>query len=188
MLTSSGRRHPCPVCGRQKNSSCRWGERVVYCFCGNTHHPPLEMRPGETLAINGKTWALVSTAGGHSGNSFVFRPHIGAPRPPRAAAPRNEQIGKATALMQSVLAEVDAALSVPEFIHQLPDELRSTWALIDAAAQGCSALKPLIAEEARLNPALRGHLDLLADATKQISYQQQDALNFRTHYLGEPMP
>jgi hypothetical protein len=184
LLTSSSRRHPCPVCGRQKNSSCRWGEKVIYCFCGDDHHPPMEMRTGETLQINGNEWALVATDGGHSGNSFVFRPHSGPPRPPLPRAKRRKQQNTAQLLLREVMADVDAALAVPEFMHSPPDELRSSFELIDRAAHKADLLKPAL----QSMPDPKGHRQLLDDAVKELRYQQADANHFRKHYLGEVQP
>ncbi len=188
MLTPSSRRHPCPVCGRQKNSSCRWGEKVIYCFCGDDHHPPLEMRTGETLQINGNEWALVATDGGHSGNSFVFRPHSGPPRPPIPRAKLRKQHSTAQLLLREVMADVDAALAVPEFMHSLPDELRHSYQLIAIANAKATALQSALKTATRQSPELREQIALLDEAVKQVRYQQQDANHFRTHHLGEAQP
>jgi hypothetical protein len=188
VLISSSRRHPCPVCGRQKNSSCRWGEKVIFCFCGDDHHPPLEMRTGETLHINGNEWALVATDGGHSGNSFVFRPHSGPPRPPQPRAKLRKQQSTAQLLLREVMAEVDAALAVPEFMHSLPDELRHGYQLIAVANAKATALQSALKTAAKQSLELREQLALLGEAVKQLRYQQQDASHFRRHHLGEKLP
>lgn len=188
MLRKSSRREPCPVCGRSKNSSCRWGEGVVYCFCGDDHHPPLHMRLGETLQISGVSWALVSTQGGFGGNSFVFRPHSGPPRPQLPRARQQRQHQGVQALMAQAMASVDAALAVPELVLSTPDELRAAWALIDTAVEQTSALQAALKLLSGQNPELRRYRDLLQEAGKELAYQRQDALNFRTHYLGEVKP
>jgi len=66
------------VCGSHKNGSCRWGEAVTYCFYDDDHHPPLTMRVGGTLQVNGREWVLVSRAGSHSGSSFCLSAPFGA--------------------------------------------------------------------------------------------------------------
>lgn len=188
MLKTSSRHSPCPVCGRRKNSSCRWGEEVIYCFCGDTCHPPLQMQPGETLQVAGEAWALVATDGGHSGNSFVFRPHRQHSGPPRPAQPRRiqrKQQSATASLMQEVMADVDAALAVPEFMHSTPAELRHSYQLIAIASEKATALQSALKTASRQSPELRRQLALLVEAIKQIRYQERDANHFRTYYLGE---
>jgi len=191
MLRTSSRRSPCPVCGRQKNSSCRWGEEVIYCFCGDTNHPPLQMQPGETLQVAGEAWALVATNGGHSGNSFVFRPHrqhSGPPRPAQQKRIRAKQQSAAASLMQEVMADVDAALEVPEFMHSTPAELRHSYQLIAIASEKATALQSALKVAFRQSPELGKELGLVNEAIKELAYQQEDLNHFRTHYLGEVTP
>jgi len=191
MLKSSSRRSPCPVCGRRKNSSCRWGEEVIYCFCGDTNHPPLQMQPGETLQVAGEAWALVATDGGHSGNSFVFRPHRQHSGPPRPARPRKiqrKQQSATASLMREVMADVDAALEVPEFMHCTPSELRHSYQLIAIASEKATALQSALKTASRQSPEMRVHLILLDEAIEQLRYQQRDADHFRTYHLGEILP
>ena len=191
MLKTSSRHSPCPVCGRRKNSSCRWGEEVIYCFCGDTCHPPLQMQPGETLQVAGEAWALVATDGGHSDNSFVFRPHRQHSGPPRPAQPRRiqrKQQSATASLMQEVMADVDAALAVPEFMHSTPAELRHGYQLIAIASEKATALQSALKTASRQSPELRRQLALLDEAIKQIRYQERDAKHFQTHYLGEILP
>lgn len=185
MLKQSSRRTPCPICGRNTDADCRFNDALILCHCGTRFGPPQDLRIGDVLQIEGRSWALIRTRAGYDGAAHEFRPNSGAPR---RALPKARQIGQrslATSTLRKVLLDVDAALAAPEFIHQLPDELRTTWALIDAAAANCTAFKPTLAEAARHNPTLREHLDLLADAAKQLRCQQQDANYFRSHFLGE---
>jgi hypothetical protein len=146
------------------------------------------MRPGEILQINGDSWALVSTQGGFGKNSFVFRPHSGPPRPPLARARQQRQHLDAQALMAETMASVDTALAVPELMHSTPDELRAAWELIDKAVEQTSALYAVLKKIRGQNPELHRYLGLLHEAIKDLAYQQRDALNFRTHYLGEVKP
>lgn len=87
--------------------------------------------------------------------------------------------------MVDAMSSVDAALSVPAFVDSTPDELRDTWALIATAVFQTSSLHKVLKDVSGHGPELRQFLDLLREASKQLSYQQRDALNFRTHYLGE---
>lgn len=186
-LIASCRRHPCPICGRVKNSSCRWADSVIYCFCGDDHHPPFSMRIGETLQVNGREWALVSTDGGYSGNSFVFRPHQGSPRKPLPKARQQKRNRAALELMQEVMAAVDAALAIPDFYGSKPDELRHSYQLIADGLEKATALRQSL-RAMRSQADLKQQIALLDEAIKQVQYQQHDAVLFRTYCLGESLP
>ncbi len=90
--------------------------------------------------------------------------------------------------MAETMASVDTALAVPELMHSTPDELRAAWELIDKAVEQTSALYAVLKKIRGQNPELHRYLGLLHEAIKDLAYQQRDALNFRTHYLGEVKP
>ena len=71
----SGRNHPCPICGRQTDSKCSWRRGKVHCYPGDSYHPPSHLKIGDTIQVNGITWALVANRGGWSGSHWVFKPH-----------------------------------------------------------------------------------------------------------------
>ena len=87
--------------------------------------------------------------------------------------------------MQEVMADVDAALAVPEFMHSTPAELRHSYQLIAIASEKATALQSALKTASRQSPELRRQLALLVEAIKQIRYQERDANHFRTYYLGE---
>lgn len=149
------------------------------------------MQPGETLQVAGEAWALVATNGGHSGNSFVFRPHRQHSEPPRPARPKRvkaKQRSAAASLMQEAMADVDAALAVPELMQSTPAELRHSYQLIAVASEKATALQSALRTASRQSPELRAQLMLLEEAIKQLRYQELDTNHFRTHYLGEILP
>jgi len=185
VLKQSSRRSPCPVCGRNTDGDCRFSDELILCHCGTRFGPPQGLRVGDVLPVGGSSWALIRVQAGYDGAAFEFRPHSGPPRPPLPRARQRRQQLNARALMADAMASVDRALAVPEFVHSTPDELRTAWHLIDAAAAQCSALKAGLLHSARQNPLLREHLNLLNEAIRQIDYQQRDANTFKAHYLGE---
>jgi hypothetical protein len=79
-----------------------------------------------------------------------------------------------------VLHDIDAALSVPEFMQSPPDQLRESFRLIEVAAGKAEALLPAL--RGRLQPP---QISLLVEATGELTYQRLDADQFRHQYLGE---
>lgn len=56
---ASSRSLPCPICGRTKDSDCRISDDLILCAYGSTHHPPENLRRGDTCkAADGTTWAF----------------------------------------------------------------------------------------------------------------------------------
>ena len=74
-MKTSGRNSPCPVCSRVKDADCRFNDEVVLCHTGT------DLRPGNTITINGAQWAFIHHRGGFSGSAAVFRPHRELERP-----------------------------------------------------------------------------------------------------------
>ena len=68
-MRSSGRNNPCPVCGRTKDTDCRWNDAKILCHTGT------DLRPGDTLTIARQKWAFIHHKGGFSGMAAVFKPH-----------------------------------------------------------------------------------------------------------------
>lgn len=97
-----------------------------------------------------------------------------------ASRARRRQQRQAGRLLHEVLRDIDAALSVPEFMQSPPDELRESFRLFEVAAGKAEALLPAL--RGRLQPP---QISLLAEAIKELTYQRRDADHFRHHYLGE---
>lgn len=77
-LTPSSKRHPCPICGRQKDGDCRIGTDLVLCHHGSSHHPPEGLRPGDTTTgSDGQEWAF--TGDSSDGRTATYVLH--KPRP-----------------------------------------------------------------------------------------------------------
>jgi hypothetical protein len=68
-LLPSGRRNPCPVCGRTTDGDCRIGVDVVLCHHGKTAAPPDALAIGEVI----KGWAY--TGESSDGRCSVFTRH-----------------------------------------------------------------------------------------------------------------
>jgi len=69
-FTYSSRRNPCPVCGRTKDSDCRWDEKLLHCRTYAKEH----LRVGEVIrGHDGQQWAYLGDSDG--GRWAMFRPH-----------------------------------------------------------------------------------------------------------------
>lgn len=179
MLKQSSRRNPCPVCGRNADGDCRFSEDLILCHQGTRFGPPQHLRPGDVIDVNGSRWALIRTDAGFDGAAHEFRPDR-ATREKGSFRGRRKQQRQARRLLHEVLRDIDAALSVPEFMQSPPDELRESFRLIEVAAVKAEALLPAV--RGRLQPP---QISLLAEAIKELTYQRRDADHFRHHYLGE---
>ncbi|KZR88733.1 hypothetical protein [Synechococcus sp. MIT S9508] len=181
---SSSRRTPCPVCGRCRNSHCRWGDGVWHCFIGDTNHPPSNIRIGDVIDINGEQAALVTTDGGHSGNSYVFRAHtaLGKTRIRQVAkqAPKDSSY---MAWIEVVIADADLALAITDFqLHTTPwPELQHLLALITSSAEAVSDC--LVKTKAK--QGWEQQTAVLERASRALIKQKAMADHFRWHYLGE---
>lgn len=71
---NSSKRHPCPICGREKDGDCRlMPDGIVLC-----HHPK-DLKVGETTNVDGVVWAF--TGNTKDGRAGIFKPHEPRQRP-----------------------------------------------------------------------------------------------------------
>jgi predicted P-loop ATPase len=68
-MPKSGPKTPCPICGRIKDQSCSWNDKIVICWHGQTNKPPA-MKIGETLRRGNADWAYVGEAENGMGAMF----------------------------------------------------------------------------------------------------------------------
>lgn len=88
-LTPSSKRHPCPICGRQKDGDCRIGTDLVLCHHGSSHHPPEGLRPGDTTTgSDGQQWAFTGdSSDGRTATYVLHKPREGSHPPTSLEAP-----------------------------------------------------------------------------------------------------
>ncbi len=69
-FTYSSRRNPCPVCGRTKDSDCRWNGELVHCHT----LAKFSLSIGEVVqGSDGQQWAYLGGSG--NGTWALFKPH-----------------------------------------------------------------------------------------------------------------
>jgi len=180
----SGRNHSCPVCSRVKDADCRWSDEIILCHTGT------DLRPGSTIAIDGRQWALIRHNGGFSGQAAVFRPH----RADRSISTGNTSLdldrkarrAVASFSVQRFLDRFQSCWNLPDFHSLPPDDLRQAFALIDTTyADGLAlsrSLAPIWREQPDFAALNRWRIE---SCIKSLKHQHQDALDFRRIYLGE---
>ena len=137
--------------------------------------------------IGSELAALVTTDGGHSGNSYVFRTHIEGVRPCRVsdwsvARPAARDSNYLT-WIELVIADADDALAVTDFqLHTNPwPELQHLLALITSSAE---AVDDCIAKT-KARQGWERQIEVLELAARALKKQKAMADHFRWHYLGE---
>ncbi len=191
-MLSSGRKTPCPSCGRTKDGDCRFNDEVILCHSGESGGPNPALRIGEVVNIEGRSWALVKTRAGHSGSSHVFKPH----QPKRQKSQKTTRTGRqqeqqakaevASIAIERFFDEFDRAWNVMDFHSLSPKELKEGIDAIETAHQTGQQLSDLIQSIWRENHDLRSlYIDRFNACIRNLGYQVDDLRHFRNHYLGE---
>jgi len=78
---------PCPVCSRTRDNDCsvNSADNFVLCHHGKNDHPPI-LNKGETIQINGITWAFCGIGNNHHGDGKCSKFKIHKPKPKAALA------------------------------------------------------------------------------------------------------
>ena len=78
---------PCPVCSRTRDNDCsvNSADNFVLCHHGKNDHPPI-LNKGETIQINGITWAFCGIGNNHHGDCKCSKFKIHKPKPLAALA------------------------------------------------------------------------------------------------------
>ena len=188
-LAPSTKRNPCPVCGRTKDRDCRFSDGLILCHQGSTSGPPAHLIPGDTITIEGQRWALVSRSGGYSGCAAVFRPDRGRDEANHAPRPQEQQnlenrAGIARATIDAWLRLADQALEVPRFQDLTVPEVDGYCELISEAYRKGVSLQQSLEPLCRQYRALGPYREEVADALKEVGYQQRDAVQWRKNNFG----
>ena len=190
-MRSSKRNEPCPMCGRSKDSDCRFDDDVIFCHQGSSHGPPSSLYVGDVVTRQGRDWALVKTNAGFAGAASVFKPHRPLPNRKHFSptqrvdeeAKRRNLINAQKKLIEGFIKLSQSALDVLDFESAPPDELKASFALIEKAHSQGKEIREIIG----FCPELKNWIALIDKANKQLSYQYKDQLSFRRNYLGEQL-
>lgn len=207
-MMQSKKGHACPICGRDYGGYCRWDDARVFCYQGNSCHPPTDLNVGQVLkGSDGTDWAFVGYDRGFSGNSALFCIHTPDPRwqhRPRKTRRRGvtqretRLTGPRKRLTQGVVDRnlpdrlqkahhlVSGALAAPEFEHCTPDELREWGKVIQSAFDCLAELNPQVRAAVRHDKHYKAVLDSLRSQLKEVSYQLTDYRQFMGNTLCDP--
>lgn len=186
---SSGRRKPCPVCGRDTDDKCRWNDSTINCHQGDSFAPPV-LRIGEVLQIEGQPWAVVNLSGGFSGLATVFKPHL-----PREAWKQNRQRPirrkvdlkpQAMELFATARRDTQLCYGMPELQRLTLVELEKELAHAKRTASNLKAVRPPLLKARREAPEMGRFLNAVSLWQKQVGYQLQDIERFFRLELGTP--
>ena len=72
-MNHSSKNSPCPICFRDADDKCRFGDDIILCYNGDSFHPPANLTVGDRLKIAGHVWKLLRMDAGFAANSFLFR-------------------------------------------------------------------------------------------------------------------
>ena len=135
-FTRSGKRNPCPICGRTKDDKCAFKYDTIHCYCGVSNSPP-DLKLGGIIQINyGSTrdWALVKKNAGFSGNHCIFIPNkpLDKTKPLIKKKVKKVSIPKINRLFVFVSEKLDEALK-PELSFLNLQQLEAVSVITDEA-------------------------------------------------------
>ena len=135
-FTRSGRKNPCPICGRTKDDKCAFKSDTIHCYCGVSNSPP-DIKLGGIIQINyGSTrdWALVKKNAGFSGNHCIFIPNkpLDKTKPLIKKKVKKVSIPKINRLFVFVSEKLDEALK-PELSFLNLQQLEAVSVITDEA-------------------------------------------------------
>lgn len=191
-LQRSGRNNPCPSCGRVKDGDCAFNSETILCHQGSDPRPTDNLRPGDTIVINGTVWALIRHNAGYSGCADLLKPHNDRSPVPMTRAERRAHdavIGETNrlladrkavlfALVKKVRRHVDPIwLTLSELNAQQLEQERA-WEIGIAYARAANAF-------GRHRPNHQREMRLIARLLREIRYQLNATRTFRITHLGE---
>ena len=195
-MEASKRNNPCPVCGRNKDSDCRWDDDVILCHNGSNFAPPEHLKVGDTLTIDGLVWALVKTNSGHTGHCHVFKLHrpldnklfskAFSPEEKRKEKERQQYLFRVGVnAIEAYIALANKALDVISYEYCNLEQIKESKALINKAFEEGKELRQLLVGIRKSNKKIDDFIDLLDEKYRRIKYQKKASDYFCWNHLGE---
>lgn len=188
-MNASGPKSPCKVCGRDTDADCRWTDDLILCHEGSRFAPPAHLRPGETITIDGRPWALIRRGGGFSGQAAVFRPHREGFKPTGNHNADLESKARRSVVLFSIerfLEHFNECWNVLDFQTLTAAEFKAAKQLIDNTTEEGHTLARSLQSTWRQHPDLADSYRWRVESClKNLKAQRDDADFFSRHYLGE---
>ena len=157
-MKHSSRREPCPICNRDKDDKCRWNDFNIFCYYGNSFHPPSSLRIGDRVDVFGKSWKLVKLNGGFSGGSYIFA--IANENEPFRRQTREEReqyrkqidfvAHKSKKLLFELRKKVQQCYALKDYSTMNMDEIRETAVLLQSTVNDCDAALKFVLRNNRM--------------------------------------
>ncbi|MCT0198405.1 hypothetical protein KQ313_01715 [Synechococcus sp. CS-1325] len=181
--TTSSKRNPCPLCGRDSDDKCRRSADLISCYWGERFSPPAGLKLGQVLTVEGGPWAVVNLSGGFAGNSLILRPDSErkAFRPAEIQQQKRAAVVLAPVLRSLFIrlrSHVHACLAIAEFQHATAEQLCADRELLAATVHQLQQLRGPLVLARREDPAMGRLVQAVDHWLKLISYQARDLAAF----------
>jgi len=190
-MKHSSRHNPCPICCRNVDDKCRWTENAIFCFYGDSFHPPNSLQLGDVATAFGVEWRLVKLQGGFSGGSYVFlkardqiefRKFSDEERTKYNLETQRikDKINKRFVALRK---DVKSCFAIRDTHSMRTDELRSAINLLKSTLDECKNLYQFVYENKH-----RANFSAMKTAAlviwgKRVKYQRRDVEDFTRNYL-----
>lgn len=193
-MKHSSRKEPCPICSRDKDDKCRWNDFNIFCYYGNSFHPPSGLRLGDFIEAFGRRWKLVKLDGGFSGGSYIFA--TASDREPARRQTREErehyrkQIDfvshKSKKMFSELRKKVHQCCALPDFHAMNSDEIRKASLLLQLTVDDCDAALKFVYRNRRLISDFAKLRTAYMIWQKSMRYQKKSFDFFVLDCLGIP--
>ena len=196
-MKSSSTKTPCPCCGRVKGAYCRWDDSRIFCYQGQSCHPPKNLKKGDTIVFsNNVKYFFAGYDKGFSGNSALFCLHdpkndrfnrpVTAESRRRMVADDIAELDKFRADLENAQFQISQALFTPDYDYLTPDQIREWMQIINGAFCKMLELKPRLMRLRRLDSSLDQVFRSLVEQLKELAYQKKDFESFWFNFLCDP--
>lgn len=187
-MQQSSKRSPCPICGRDKDSDCRFSDQVVLCHAGKRFAPPQHLRIGDLVNVQGRPWALVATGKGYDGAAHVFKPHRAnsrhRPRPQKRAVQVIDDLHNLERCVDQLDALAGTALEIPPLEQLLDADITKAREICEEAFSTSQKLLALLSRVSRVQPSYEPLLEEVRMTQRDLRFQLAD-LNRYVAYPGK---
>lgn len=191
-MKHSSRKDPCPVCGRDTDDKCRWNDFNIFCYCGDSFHPPTALRLGEFVQAFGQNWKLVKYDGGFSGGSYIFVIAANDQTPRRYTKEEREQYRKqidfiahkSKRLLFHLRKLVQKSYGLQPFSTMDLEQLRSANDLLKQTLDDCDYAIKFVAQNRRSIPNAKKLSMAFFLWRNRVRYQKNDFDIFVSQCLG----
>jgi len=191
-MKHSSRKDPCPICDRNTDDKCRWNDFNIFCYCGESFHPPNSLRLGDSVQAFGKRWKLVKLNGGFSGGSYIFATAADDEPVRRQTKEEREQyrkridltVYKSKKMFSQLRQKVHQCYALRDFYALSLDQIQDASSLLQTTVSDCDAALKFVSRNRGLIPDSKRLTAAYLIWQKRIRYQKKDLDFFTKDCLG----